>query len=235
MALCVSFAMSAQYMNLNYDKKTTEQVGLNTAMQEGVEIVHNVQVDSIKSRQNKLMGLTATYAGLKDMYMVTLQNAKGFGEDSGIYKSVVSVSLNIVTHSGEVIKTIDNSTLMGKATALLKVADLVTDAAHLGNLFFNIVNNAEVKNPLQNKLQGAEAAQKDKLNLLNRHERLSMALKLLVGLQKIDNSLVMMKYYLQHASLNDLLFRMDRKTWISYHTANAYNQKLIDQWNIFVN
>lgn len=235
LALFASFTLFSQnYVNFNYDEKTTEQVYINLGMQESAEILHNIQVDSVKSKQIKLAELTAAYAGLKDLYMITLENAKGFGADSGIYKAIVSVSANIITHSGETIKAINNSTLVGKAAALLKVADAVVDAAHLGNLFFDIVNNAEVKNPLQDKMTGAEATKKDKYNILNRHERLSMALKLLVGLQKIDTDMVMLKYYLQYGCVNDILRKIDTKTWISYHAASASHLNLIRQWNEFV-
>lgn len=230
--VCCPLVLSAQ--RINFDLKTTAQVEANTFMQTSVEEIHNWQVDSIRSKQLKLAELTASYAVLKDVYMTTLENAKGFGSDSGIYTAIVTISKNIVTHSGKAINSINNSSMTGKATAILKVADLVIDAAGLGNLFFNIVNNAEVKNPMQGQMTGAEATQKDKYNLLNRHERLDMALKLLVGLQKIDTDLVMLNYYLQNATFNDLIRKIDTQTWITYHAADTYHKTLIDQWNKFV-
>lgn len=227
-----SFCAVAQ--NVNTDIKTTEQLLLNTAMQEGVELLHNQQVDSIRTKQNKLMELAASYAALKDVYMVTLENAKGFGPESGVYRAIVATALDIVSHSVTATEAVWKTNITGKAIAVYKIADMVTESAHLGNLFFDIINNAEIANPLASKMSGAEAPKKDKYNLLNRHERLGMALKICTGLKKIDHRLVMMIYYCRHNSLSSLLMHMDRETWITYHYANFSSKKLINQWNSLV-
>lgn len=232
--LMAGWSLCASAQDINTDVKTIEQELLNTALQEGVEILHNQQVDTIKKKQNKLMEMTASYSTLKNLYAVTLQNVKGFGPESGVYRSIVTTSLDIASHGVSATEAIFNSNITGKAIAAYKIADLVTEAAHLGNLFFNIVNNATIANPLARKMSGAESPKNDKYNFLNRHERLSMALKICAELKKIDHRLVMIIYYCRHNSLSALLMHMDRETWITYHYANFSSRKLINQWNSLV-
>ncbi len=230
LALCFSLGAFAQ-VNTNADVKTLEQLMLNSALQEGVEYLHNEQVDSIKKKQEKLLGLATSLAGMKNLFMMTLENAKGFGTESGIYKSIVATSLSIVTRAGQASKAIMDSNLTGKAIASMKVYGLMTEAAHLGNLFFNIVTNSTVENPLKSKMPGSESSKKDELNLLNRHEHLYMALKISMELKKIDHDLVMICYYCKYNSLSDLLLHVDRETWVNYHYANFTARQLIDKWN----
>lgn len=233
--IIVSCSLGVSAQNMNIDIKTTEQLMLNTASQKTIELLHNEKIQTIKQRQNKLMEMTAAYAGLKDVFMITLENAKGFGAESGIYKSIVITSLNIVSHAVSATNALTKSNLVGKTIAATRMYDLIVEAAHLGNMFFDIVGNAEVANPLTTKMPSAEAAQKDKYNLLNRHERLVMALKISVELKKIDRQLVMITYYCQNNTLSDLLLNIDRETWVTYHYANFSAKKLINSWNSLVN
>lgn len=224
----------AQVVSTNIDTKTLQQILLNTSLQEGVEMLHNQQVDTIRKKQNRLMALTSSLATYKNLYMVTLENAKGFGVESGIYKSIVASSISIVEHSAQAIEDIMKTNLTGKAVASVRISGMLTQAAHLGNLFFNIVNNAEIPNPMASKMTGAETPRKDKLNLLNRFERLKMAIDISIELKKIDHDLIMIIYYCRHNSLSDLLFHIDRKTWVNYHYANFSSKQLIDKWNSLV-
>lgn len=217
--------------HINYDQKSTEQVLLNTASQKTIEYLHTETVDTIQKRQRRLGGLVGSLSTYKTLFKLTLDNAKGFGVRSGIYKSIVATSGDIVAHSAAAVEAIGNTNLTGKAITLFKVAELVTEAAHLGNMFFDIVTNATVPNPLVGKMEGSKEAKKDERNLLNRHERLKMALDIRLELKKIDHQLVMLTYYCKHNSLSDLLLTMDRKTWITYHYANFSSKQIINQWN----
>lgn len=223
--------MFAQY-RINYDSKTRNQVIANTASQEAVEVLHNQTIDTIRKKQEKLMSLTGVLAASKTAFLFTLENAEGFGVRSGVYKSIIATSGDIVKRSASAVSAICDANLTGEALAIFKVSELVTQAAHLGNLFFDIVTNATVANPMAGKMDGAKKAKKDAINLLNRHERLKMALDIRWQLKKIDHQLMMVEYYCKHNSLNDLLLALDRKTWITYHYANFSTKRLVDQWNM---
>lgn len=234
LAVCLSVLFSCQafaQVQENTDTKTIEQVMINTAIQKGVEAYHNQQVDTIKKKQEKLMGLTMSLATYKELLKLTLENAKGFGVESGIYKSIVATSIEIVSNATKATNAVMKTNLTGKAITAAKIYGLLTEAAHLGNLFFSIVTNAEVPNPLKSKMPGAEAPKKEKLNLLNRYERLDMALKIQSDLKRINHELVMVIYYCSYNSFSDLLIHLDVKTWRNYHYANFKYRDIINQWN----
>lgn len=67
------------------DKKTTATVVSNAASQKIIEDKHNCRLDSIKSKQEKLMQYTATMASIKELYQLSMQNITGFGEESKYY------------------------------------------------------------------------------------------------------------------------------------------------------
>ena len=60
------------------DKRTTAAVAANAASQKLIEDKHNGRLDSIKSKQEKLMKYTATMAGIKELYQLSMQNITGF-------------------------------------------------------------------------------------------------------------------------------------------------------------
>ena len=64
------------------DKRTTTAVMANAASQKLIEDKHNGRLDSIKSKQEKLMQYTATMASIKELYQLSMQNITGFGEES---------------------------------------------------------------------------------------------------------------------------------------------------------
>ena len=223
------------WVKYNTDTKTIKQVLLNTSMQEGVELLHNQQVDTIRKRQNRLMALTTTLATQKDLYMRTLENSNGFDAESGIYRSIVRSSINIANNSALAVKAIMKTNLTGKVIVATRIGSIVTEAAHLGNLFFNIVNNAKIANPLMGKLSGAEDPKKDKLNLLNRYERLKMAMDICIELKKIDHQMAMILYYCKYNTFGDILLNVDRETYVNYCYANLTSKNLIRQWQSLVN
>lgn len=61
------------------DRKTTAAVVSNAASQKLIEDKHNGRLDSIKSKQEKLMKYTATMASIKELYQLSMQNITGFG------------------------------------------------------------------------------------------------------------------------------------------------------------
>lgn len=222
-----SFCLKAQDY-VNTDTKTIEQVMVNAAMQRGIEELHNEQVDTIKSKQQKLMEMIGAIASYKWLYQLTLENVKGFGVESGIYKSIVARCVSIANRSVKATEAVMNTNFTGKAIAAFKVYELVAEAAHLSNLFYNVVCNGTVQNP--KKLEGTND-DKDKLNLLNRSERVSMALKIKDELGRIDRALLMVGWYCKNNSVENLLRHIDRETWITYVYSQISAKSLIKQWN----
>ena len=67
------------------DPWTTGAVTANAASQEVIESQHNNRLDSINSKQQKLMQYTATMATIKELYKLSMENVSGFGSESQYY------------------------------------------------------------------------------------------------------------------------------------------------------
>ena len=67
---------------------TTGAVTANAASQEVIESQHNNRLDSINSKQQKLMQYTATMATIKELYKLSMENVSGFGSESQYYVEI---------------------------------------------------------------------------------------------------------------------------------------------------
>ncbi len=111
---------------------------------------------------------------------------------------------------------------------ILKVSDLVSQAISLGKAFADIVANSEVPNPI--KHPDATSGDKDKYNLLNRYERLRMANDILFRLRRIDWSIRYLTYLCKTADVKDLLFQLDRKTYLNYIMTRININDMVRKW-----
>ena len=69
--------------HLNYDWRTTQQVGQNTAAVSAVEETHNATLDKQRKKQERIAEYTTAINVIKQLYKQSMQNTKGFGEESG--------------------------------------------------------------------------------------------------------------------------------------------------------
>ena len=224
----VSIVNAQSMVNINFDAKTLEWLTANTATQETTNLLHNVQVDSIKKKQTRLMEFVTSIAVEKEMLAMTYKNVVGFKKESKYYKAMVAVGTDIVNHSASALSIVKQSKLPGKAIATIKISDLVAQAISLGKVFADIVANSEVDNPVNHP--DATSGDKDKHNLLNRKERLQMANDILFRLKGIDHQLCYLIYLTKHAEWRDVLFHLDRKTFLNYITAHREINEIVNKW-----
>ncbi len=215
-------------VNINLDEKTLEQLTLNTSVQVATNELHNIQVDSIKKKQSKLLTLVSGIASEKELLIQTYQNVSGFKKESKYYLSMVATGTDIINHSSQAIDVINKSKWTGKVMMILKVSDLVSQAISLGKAFADIVANSEVPNPI--KHPDATSGDKDKYNLLNRYERLRMANDILFRLRRIDWSIRYLTYLCKTADVKDLLFQLDRKTYLNYIMTRININDMVRKW-----
>lgn len=219
----------SQWLNINIDKKTIAEVEKNTASQEAANQLQNIQVDSIKQKQSKLLTLVETIALNKDLLIQTYGSVKGFKQESKYYSMIASTGMDIINHSSIAIEAINKSKIEGKAVAALNISNLVTKAIGLGKAFADIVANSEVPNPI--KHPDATSGNKDKYNLLNRHERIRMANDILLRLRSIDSEICILAHYANTSKALDILFHIDRESYITYIMTNVRINDLIYKWN----
>lgn len=224
-----SFMIAQDIVNINIDEETFKQLELNIAAQVAANSIHNIQVDSIKKKQNKLLNLVTVIAGEKELLIQTYKNVSGFKQESKYYLAMVTTGTNIINHSSQALEAINKSKWTGKVRMTLNVSDLVTQAISFGKAFADIVANSEVPNPI--KHPDATAGSKDKYNLLNRYERLRMANDILIRLQEIDHKICYLTYICKTSELRDLLFQIDRETYLNYIMTRVNINDMISKWN----
>lgn len=93
----------------------------------------------------------------------------------------------------------------------------------------NIVNNGKVANPLK----GAATADKknDGYNLLDRHERLSLANSIYTNLMEIRYKVEGMLLMARYATMNDLFFAIDPEGWANIMAMRNGVEGLVRDWN----
>ena len=217
---------SYDWVNINHDEKTLEQLTINTMAQVATNTLHNRQVDTIKQKQSRLMTLITGIAAEKELLIQTYKNVSGFKGESKYYIAIAKTGADIINHSSQAVDVVNKSNLAGKAMVILNVSDLVTQAISLGKAFSDIVANCEVPNPLKQSERGT----KDKYNLLNRHERLYMAHDILFRLRSIDQKLRFLIYLAKHSNWKNVLFQLDRKTYITYIMTQVNANEIIRKW-----
>ena len=83
------------YVKVVIDPWTTEAVTQNTASQGLIEDQHNTRVDSINAKQQKIMQYTAAMQTIKELYVMSMQNVTGFGEETKYYSEIFSATVDI--------------------------------------------------------------------------------------------------------------------------------------------
>ena len=132
-----------------FDPKTTAQVSANTASQKLIEEKHNARLDSMSSKQQKIMQYTAAMQTIKELYHLSMENITGFGEETKYYVEICQLTLEIMENVPVVIDYINHSPVKNYILCVSEIADVVTETEGLVTDFIDIVNNGKVHNPLK--------------------------------------------------------------------------------------
>lgn len=189
------------------DKNCIKVVAANTASQKLIEDQHNLRLDSIAAKQQKVELYSVSMATIKELYKLSMQNISGFGTESRYYKEIGLCAFDILKDVPELIKTVNGAKFTNKLYCLTELGGLVMETQQLVGNFVNIVNNARVQNPL--KGQGTAEKKNDGHNLLDRYERLTLANRIYTDLREIRYKVEGMMLMAQFATANDLFFAID--------------------------
>lgn len=215
--LCSSFSLYA-YDFVVTDPKTTAVVTETMIAQSSIENMHNRTLDSINRMEKKIAEATLSIATIKEAYKYAMENIKGFGTESAYYKRIGMTAADIIVRVPKVISGISRSSMAGKVFAISEVSDLAIRTQQLAVDFVNIVNNGRISNPIKN---GTGQIKKDGYNLLDRYDRLSVAIKICTDLNSIRNKLIIMEYMIANANWNSVFYKYDPKGWANIVTAKS--------------
>lgn len=227
-AIC-ALPNSALAWKVVMDPYCLKAVTTNLATQKAIEDQHNNRLDSISSKQNKIMQYTASMATIKEAYKYTLENIQGFGPESRYYVEIGLCAFDILKYIPDLVATVNDAKFSNKVLCLGELSDVVLRTQQLVADFVNIVNNGKIQNPL--KGQATAQTTGDGYNLLDRYDRLTVANRIYVDLLEIRYRLEGMMMMARYATLNDLFFKVDPEGWSNMMAAKNQVQFLVISWN----
>jgi DNA-directed RNA polymerase subunit RPC12/RpoP len=145
--LAVSMTAGAAW-RVVYDPQTTAQVAANIASQKIIEEQHNARLDSMSTKQQKIMQYTVTMQTIKELYRMSMENVSGFGEETKYYWEICQMTYEILENVPVVIDYISHSPVKNYILCVSEIADVVAETEGLVADFVDIVNNGKVHNPL---------------------------------------------------------------------------------------
>lgn len=211
------------------DRNCIKIVSTNLAAQKLIEDRHNARLDTIAEKQKKVELYSVSMATMKELYKLSMQNISGFGTESLYYKEIGSCAVDILKNVPELIKTVNRSKFTNKLYCLTELGGLVLETQQLVGNFVNIVNNAQIPNPL--KGQGSAEIKGDGYNMLDRYERMTLANSIYTNLNEIRYKVDGMMMMAQYATLNDLCFAIDPEGWANIVTMKNHVDGLVSDWN----
>ena len=218
------------------DPWTTGAVTTNAASQELIESQHNTRLDSINSKQQKLMQYTATMATIKELYKLSMENVSGFGAESQYYVEIGATVAEIFKDVPVVMKHMSKSPAKNYVICLNEIMDIVLETESLVKDFVDIVNNGKVQSPIKKSKDvpnvGAPASgQGDGYNFIDRYERLTLANRIYTHLLEIRYKMEAITMMCQYCSdMNNLLLAIDVDSWAAYFTGKNLVEGLINDW-----
>ena len=219
-----------------FDPWTTGAVTTNAASQELIESQHNSRLDSISSKQQKLMQYTATMATIKELYKMSMENVSGFGAESQYYVEIGTCVAEIFKDVPVVLKYMSKSPAKNYVICLNEIMDIVLETESLVKDFVDIVNNGKVQNPIKKSKEVPNVGNPasgggDGYNFIDRYERLTLANRIYTHLLEIRYKMEAITMMCQYCSdMNNLLLAIDVDSWAAYFTGKNIVEGLINDW-----
>lgn len=227
--LSVTFSVNAGWINIVYDYHCLTAYITNMAAIAAAEEPHTQKVDSINKKQQKIMQYSTAMAQIKEAYRVSMQNIDGFKEESQYYKSIANEATLIVKLCPELYEAFKGSQFPGKFVAATRILSLYDKTSQLVQDFINICTNSTVKNPLSGGKK--TESKKDDYNVLDRKQRLGVAIQILSDLRQIRSELIRMRYNLQLCGKEDILKVLDYGTYIRMLGAKNIAENIKHKWS----
>ena len=226
---------SAKAYKVVIDPWTIGQVTANTTSQSLIENQHNTRVDSINAKQQKIMQFTAAMQTMKELYVMSMQNVSGFGEETKYYAEIFSTTVERFKDVPVVLEYINSNPVKNYILCANEMTDIVAETQGLVADFINIVNNAKINVPGDSTITKhipLQSKKSDGYNFLDRYERLTLANNIYSRLLQIKYKMEVMAMTCQFCnSFSDVLFAIDPESWAAYFTGKNAVEGLINDWN----
>ena len=233
---------ASAWVRVVYDKNAIAAVGANTAFQKLIEDQHNARLDSIRSKQQKIMSYTASMESIKELYRMSMQNISGFGEESVYYRQMAENFLQVSGNTARAIKTFNRCPGINYVNSLNEIVNIQTEVVSLIEDFVDIVNNGKVdisaftsgksNDKLSMLLKNTHLGKGDGYNFLNRYQRLTLADKLLSHIVDLQQIVYICEYC---RTFGNFMYNIDPETWATFFTGKNMVESVISDWKYQMN
>ena len=222
------------WVKVVFDKNAIAAVGANTAFQTLIENKHNAQLDSIRSKQDKIMSYTASMASIKELYRISMQNISGFGEESAYYRQMAEQFIQVPGNTARAVKAIGRCPGINYINSLNEIVNIQAEVVGLIEDFVDIVNNGKID--ISAFLKNAHLGKGDGYNFLDRYERLTLANKLLSHIVDINMRLQQIEYICEFCcTFSNLMYSIDPLTWATFFSGKNIVDDVVSDWNYHMN
>ena len=240
LAALVSTVPANAWWRWNIDYWTIAQVGENTAAESGAEGIHNNTLTEQRKKQERIAEYTTAINVIRQLYKQSMQNTRGFGEESRYYQLIGENALYIVTNIPVAVSWLTRKPHINLPLCLNEISNLTMKTEQCIAGFVNIVNNGHVKSPLKDNslIPGgggrANIGQDDGYNFMSRSDRMGMANDILEDLVIVRNNLDYLIFMCQtNNGLEDLLMELDPDTWCNAMQMKWTVGDIVSGWEDF--
>lgn len=184
--LLTIFSSNAIVITVNTDLVSIGAVGKNTLYLKQREAQHKARLDSVITKQKKILKYTTEMATLRELHYSSLQNTEFQGKDSKIYKNSLDLTNQIIYGVPQLMAKVQSTDWKSRGEIISKLENICLESKNLMEDYVTIVAGQKTKN----------RAGGDGANFLERFDRLNMAKQINLKLRKNVKSLSILSYQL---------------------------------------
>ena len=181
--------------------------------------IHNNTLTEQRKKQERIAEYTTAINVIRQLYKQSMQNTKGFGEESRYYQLIGENALYIVTNIPVAVSWLTRKPHINLPLCLNEISNLTMKTEQCIAGFVNIVNNGHVD---------------DGYNFMSRSDRMGMANDILEDLVIVRNNLDYLIFMCQtNNGLEDLLMELDPDTWCNAMQMKWTMDDIVSGWEDF--
>ena len=213
-------------LKVEIDIKATEQMAANTAIAEAIEKQVTEDAKEIRKMNDSIAVMTGVIQKLSNVYHNSMQNARGWGRETQVYKSIYNSASSITSGVRKLlrsdVKSLARSSVSDHATRIL------ARATGLLAFFMDVAAKERMGDILDEDFR-----HDDGYNFLSAKDRYEIASRVSYELRAIDTQLKYLLYAAgyRNSTRKGLLKYVDDETYRNYQKGQVICGNIRLQWD----